>query len=399
MIVRILILHNRYREQGGEDVVVAAEAALLRSKGHVVWEEVADNRELEEGLRTAVEAVWSRSAQRRVAKRIRELGPDVVHVHNTFVRLSPSVYYACRDAGVPVVQTLHNYRLMCPSGIFFRGGRPCEDCRGRLGWPGVWHGCYRRSRVATASVAATVALHSFLGTWHRLVDLYVAPTEFARRKFIEGGLPEERVLVKPHFVAPDPGVGGGGGGYALFVGRLVVEKGVRTLLEAWKRLGGGKDAPALWIVGDGPLAGEVMETQKGKPGLRWLGRLPRPAVMALMKRAEFLVFPSEWYESFGLVIAEAYAVGLPVVAAAIGAAAELVKDGWTGLHFRPGDPEDLAVKAFQLFSWREKLEQMRRAARAEYEARYSSEANYEMLLAIYRRAGAKGSAGKEGAGL
>jgi len=282
---------------------------------------------------------------------------------------------------VPVVQTLHNYRLLCPVALFFRDGRVCEDCMGKaVPWPGVVHRCYRGSRAASGVIAAMLTTHRALGTWTKMVDVYVALTEFAQDKFIEGGLPAEKIVVKPNFVAEDPGPGGGSDGYALFVGRLSPEKGIETMLAAWDRL---RTGVPLKIVGDGPLRDRVIRAASRQPNVEWLGYKTVAEVHALMKRAGVLVFPSEWYETFGRVAVEAFAAGTPVIAANIGAVGELVEHGRTGLHFRPGDPEDLATRVGWALSHPAELGRMREEARAEYEAKYTAERNYRALMEIY----------------
>jgi glycosyltransferase involved in cell wall biosynthesis len=384
---RILTVHNSYQQDGGEDVVFTAEAALLRQHGHEVVEYREDNRRIEEMSRLTVAArtIWSRSARERLLQVVRDVHPDVVHFHNTFLLVSPAAYYACREAGVPVVQTLHNYRLLCPAACFYRDGQVCEACLGRTPpWPGVVHACYRASRSQTAVVAAMLTVHRALKTWREQVDLYIALTAFARRKFIEGGLPREKLVIKPNFVYPDPGVKEGSGGYALFVGRLSPDKGLRILLRAWRRIQG----IPLKIVGDGLLMDEVrafvQEQQLGN--IEVLGRRPRQEVLALMQGASFLVFPSEWYECFPVTIAEAFACGVPVVASSLGAMAEIVHDGRTGLHFKPGDPEDLAAKVEWAWGHSEGMAVMRREARAEYEGKYAAGRNYQRLIEIYQMA-------------
>ncbi|MDR7405021.1 MAG: glycosyltransferase family 4 protein, partial [Armatimonadota bacterium] len=252
----------------------------------------------------------------------------------------------------------------------------------RLPWRGVVRGCYRGSRAASGMVAGAVTFHRVLGTW-RLVDRFITLTEFMRQKFIRAGFPPAKLVVKPNFVYPDPGMGEGKGGYALFVGRLSPEKGLGTLLRAWERLGG---KVPLKIVGDGPLAGDVRQAVEQVPGVEWLGRKAREEVYALMGDAAFLVFSSEWYEGFPLVVGEAFARGLPVVATALGSQGSIVHHGHTGLLFRPGDPEDLAAKVEWLLSHPKELTRMRREARAEYEVKYTAERNYQMLMEIYRQA-------------
>jgi glycosyltransferase involved in cell wall biosynthesis len=263
--MNILIIHNFYTQPGGEDVVFAAEKALLHERGHEIVEFVRRNDEINgiHYLGASVSVVWSRDSQRALRRLIETVRPDVAHFHNTFLRISPAAYYACKDTGIPVIQTLHNYRLLCPSAIFFRDGHACENCLGKfIPWPGVLHRCYRDSRAATGAVAAMLVVHRLLRTWERTVDVFIALTEFARQKFIEGGLPADRVVVKPNFVHPDPGPGAHDGGYALFAGRLSPEKGVRTLLAAWERLGAGIP---LKIAGDGPLAREVARACERHP--------------------------------------------------------------------------------------------------------------------------------------
>jgi glycosyltransferase involved in cell wall biosynthesis len=379
--VKVLFIHTHYQQPGGEDQVYAAETALLRELGREVVNLTFDNRDLE-GLspwRQAGLTLWNQEAYRRVREAIREHRPDLLHLHNTFPLASPAVIHAAKAEGIPVVMTLHNYRLLCVNALFFRRGRVCEDCLGRIPWRGVLHGCYRDSRPASAVVAAMLSLHRALGTWN-MVDRFIALTEFAKQKFIEGGFPPEKISVKPNFVHPDPGPGEGRGGYALFVGRLSPEKGLGTLLMAWERLGG--KAP-LKIVGDGPLAPEVQEAQKRIPGVEWLGRKAPEEVYALMGEASFLVFPSEWYEGFPKVLAEAFAKGLPVLASVLGSQGSIVDHGRTGLHFRPGDQEDLAAKVEWLLAHPNELARMRKEARAEYEAKYTAEQNYAQLMAIY----------------
>jgi len=281
-----------------------------------------------------------------------------------------------------VIQTLHNYRLLCPNAILYRDGGVCEDCLGRLPWPGVMRGCYRGSRAQTVVVAAMLAVHRWLKTWLEKVDIYIALTEFARRKFIEGALPAEKVVVKPNFVHPDPGVRDGSGNYAIFVGRLSREKGVLTLLAAWELL---KDIP-LKIAGDGPLVEDVRRRSQMLGGVEVLGRRDHKDVIGLLKGARFLVFPSEWYECFPVTFVEAFACGVPVIASRLGAMAEIVEDGRTGLHFTPGDPDDLAARVVYAWSHPERMREMGREARAEYEAKYTAERNYQMLMDIYHRA-------------
>lgn len=381
--MRVLVIHTRYKVPGGEEEVFSAETALLREKGHEVTTLVMENKELDlfPLPKQAAVTLWNPAAFKRVHQLMETHRPEVVHLHNIFPLCSPSVIHAAKRRGIPVVMTLHNYRLLCVNALLFRSGSTCEECLGRFPWRGIFRRCYRSSILASAVVAATLGLHRSLGTW-RLVDRYIALTEFARKKFLQAGFPVEKVVVKPNFLSPDPGMGEGGGGYALFVGRLSPEKGIRTLLDAWQRM--TRRIP-LKIVGDGPLAGEMENKIMGMPQVEWLGRKPREDVIALMDKAEFLVFPSEWYEGFPLVLLEALAKGLPVLTTSTGSQATIVKDGLTGLHFKPGDARDLAAKADWMASHKEELLGMRERARQEYEAHYAASTNYELLMAIYKK--------------
>jgi glycosyltransferase involved in cell wall biosynthesis len=390
--MRILQLHNLYKIPGGEDVVVQAEKTLLENYGHEVVLLQADNHNITNFFSqtmTALNTVYSFSAKKRVQAEIAKFKPDVVHVHNFFPLWSPAVYDACQEARVPVLQTLHNYRLFCAAGLLFRNENVCEDCLGKLlPWPGVVHRCYRGSRVGSAVLATMQAVHRTRGTWNERVNLYIAMTEFNRNKFIEAGLPADKIVLKPHFLFSDPQVKQGHGDYALFVGRLSPEKGIDTMLAAWRLKasnGLGEQIP-LKIVGDGPLADRVAMAAQEIPGVEWLGRQPQEQVQPLMQNAKLLVFPSECYEAFGMVILEAYSVGLPVVASNLGSLSSLISPGRTGLHFRPGDADDLAAKVEWAIAHPQELGQMGREARAEFEAHYTAEANYRRFMEIYQLA-------------
>lgn len=387
----VLSIHNHYRQRGGEDESTELEVALLRSRGHAVLEYREHNDRLSSlsAVRAAGRTVWSRESYDQIRAVIRRERPDVVHVQNFFPLISPSAYYAARRERVPVVQTLRNYRLVCPNGLFLRGGRVCEDCMGKaVPLPAVLHGCYQGSRAATAAVAAMISVHRALGTWKRMVDVYVALTRFSRDKAVEAGVPADRIVVKPNFVHPVPGAGRGAGRYALFVGRLSEEKGVWSLLRAWQTL---PHIP-LRIVGDGPLQAAVASfvAENGLADrVALVGRKPADEVLREMLDARFVVFPSIWYETFGRVAVESFACGVPVLAARIGAIAEVVEDGETGILFTPGDAGELAAAAMRLWENPAEVARMGAAALREYESTYTPGQNYRMLLDIYRLARAR----------
>ncbi|MEB3829831.1 glycosyltransferase family 4 protein [Phormidium sp. CCY1219] len=384
--MNILSIHNRYQIRGGEDESREAEERLLRENNHTVdvYEDHNDRVAQLGNLRVALRTVWSMESYQSVRERLKKNPYDLIHVQNFFPLISPSVYYAAKAEGIPVVQSLRNYRLLCANSFFFREGRVCEDCMGKvIPWPGVVHACYRDNSAGSATVVAMQTVHRALQTWTKMVDVYVTLTHFARSKFIEAGLPAEKIVVKPNFVSADPGVGEGKGGYAFFVGRLSPEKGLETMLAAWERL--DKRIP-LKIVGDGPLAALVEQAVQRLPNVEWLGRRPLSEVYDLMGEAKFIIFPSEWYETFGRVAIEAFAKGTPAIAANIGAIAELVDRGRTGLFFRPGDANDLVRQVEFALDRPRELAEMRREARAEFEAKYTAERNYQLLMKIYTRA-------------
>lgn len=383
--MRILVAHNAYQQHGGEDSTVPAEIAMLKAYGHDVVQYTLSNDVIDTmpRLQLASRTLWSWPAYRELRALIRHSVPDLVHFHNTFPLISPAAYYAARREGVPVVQTLHNYRLFCCNAVLFRNGGTCQDCLGgALPWRGVVRACYRGSRVASAAVATMVGAHKAIGTWRNAVGLYIALSQSSRHKLIAGGLGADKIAVKPNFVYPDPGVGPGGGGYCLCVGRLSAEKGVLTLIDAWRRL----DLPqTLKIVGDGPMGALAASAAVGRSNIELLGRRSQADVYDLIGRADLLIAPSECFETFGLVVAEAFAKGTPVLVARIGGLPELVTDGGNGLLFEPGNAADLAEKARRLLSEPDTLWRMRSAAREAYERNFTVEVNHAMLMAIYKR--------------
>ncbi|HZQ93153.1 MAG TPA: glycosyltransferase [Terriglobales bacterium] len=384
--MHILLVHNTYIYPGGEDDVFAGEKALLEKHGHTTSTFVRDNREIEtySPLQRAVlglRATWSPAAGRSIAQLLRDNRADVAHFHNTFPLISPSAYYACRDAGVRVVQSLHNPRLLCPGNTMFREGKLCLDCFGKSApWPSVVHGCYHKSRAQSAAISLMIAAHHAIGTWNDAIDAYIVSTAFYRGQFIAAGLPEEKIHVKPHFVFEDPGVGTGTGTYALFAGRLAEEKGIATLASAWKQL---RNIP-LKVRGEGPLSDEMERAAAENSCIEMLPRLGRADYYNLVRGARFLVWPSiGYYETFGRVVIEAFACGVPVIASDLGACAELVTDGETGLHVKAGDAADLAKKVQWAWEHPREMQAMGKQARERYQQRYTPEQNYRELIAIY----------------
>ena len=386
--MKIVLVHNFYQQHGGEDINFPKERDLLKRAGHDVVEYCRSNDEVEQfvsirRLALAKRTIWASDTRREFQQLLLHEKPQIAHIYNTFMMISPSIYWACRDAGVPVVQTLRNYRLSCPAGDFFRDGRVCEECKEHSLLRGVRYGCYRGSRPATATVALMLAVHRWKRTWTRMVDRYIALTEFSCQKFREAGLPPHKLSVRPNFVDPDPGVGGAPREYALFIGRLSREKGLATLLSAWELL---PRSIRLRIVGDGPLREELQArvAQRGISSVTFCGRLKHPETIAPMQGARFLVFPSECYENCPTTILEAFACGVPVIASARGGMQELVDNDRTGLLFRAGDPADLAEKVHWAWFNQQRTASMEREARGEYEKKYTAEKSYQFLMEIYR---------------
>jgi glycosyltransferase involved in cell wall biosynthesis len=297
--MKILLVHNSYQQPGGEDIVFEQERQMLERAGHQVSLYVRHNDEIKgyglwrkAGL--ALQTVWASDGYGDVRALLKRAKADVAHFHNTFPLVSPAAYYACREAGVPVVQTLHNYRLSCPAANFFRDGKVCEECVEHSLWRGVRHGCYRNSRAVTATVALMLTVHRSLGTWTNLVNCYITLSAFSRRKLVDGGLPAENIFVKTNFVDPDPGARVGDGEYAVFVGRLFPEKRVDTVLCAWELL---RNRIPLLIVGGGPerTGLEKRAAENCFSSVRFLGHLDRKQTLAAIKGARFLIFSSEWF--------------------------------------------------------------------------------------------------------
>jgi glycosyltransferase involved in cell wall biosynthesis len=388
--MKIMTVHNYYQEAGGEDVVFESEKRLLENAGHTVVPYVRSNMELKDAsfLDTAAivpRMVWSSKTRHEFAAILEAESPDIVHVHNTFMVISPSIYSACSERGIPVVQTLHNFRLLCPGGSFFRDGMICEECVDHNLLRSVSHSCYRNSKGATAGVALMLAFHRALDTWRTSVTRFIVLTEFAKKKFVAAGFPPEKIVVKPNFADPAPCERDGAGEYAVYVGRLSDVKGLRILLDAWRKL---PTQYSLLIVGDGPerAALEAQAREWQLTGISFRGRLSRNDVIETIKGARFLILPSKVYEGFPMCIVESFACGTPVLCSRLGGLADIVEDQSTGLHFNPGDAEDLAGKVEWAWNHPPELARMGRAARAKYETEYTAEKNLAQLIGIYKQA-------------
>lgn len=388
--MRILMVHNRYQTYGGEDASTEATVQLLRDGGHDVEFLTDTNDRVEElgKLRTAARSIWSPEAKGRIGSMLAEGNFDVMHVQNYFPLFSPSIYYAAGEHGVPVVQSLRNFRAVCPEGMLFRDGQVCTDCVGkRFAWPAVANKCYRGSVAGSASIAVMSSGHSLAGTWKKRVAKYVTPSAFARDIYVRAGWNPDQIVAIPNFVYPDPGPGLGSGGYAFFAGRLAPPKGLEVLVAAWNR--GGFEVP-LRIAGDGPLRALVEEAAEANPYIEYLGQVSYSEVAELVGDALFSVVPTNGIETFGRVAAESLARGTPAIVADHGGLAEIVTSGETGLTFPPGDVDGLISAVNSLLGDRDRLRAMRLSSRDRFLENYTGERVLAAWEDVYRQVSAGG---------
>jgi glycosyltransferase involved in cell wall biosynthesis len=386
--VKVLVVHNRYRSEqpSGENNVVDAEVSLLAEGGHKVslFERRSDDiaqMPLPRKATVPLMVPWNPAVRKELAARLRASRPDVVHIHNTFPLLSPSVVAACADAGVPAVATLHNYTMVCPPGTLHRDGHICTECVGGSPLPAVKHGCYRGSSAATVPMAASMVANR--RRWWTGVSRFFCISAAQRDLLVSAGMPGERMAVKHNFVA-DPGVRRtGDGAHVLFLGRITEEKGIGLLMRAWDRLGGALGVP-LVIAGTGPMQDEVAVWANGRSDVSYVGLRNKAECRALTADAVAVVAPSTWLEAFGLVVVEAMAAGVPTVAAAHGAFPELVEDGVTGLLHQPNDAASLADRLREVTGDRNR--EMGDAARVRYEKDFTPEVGLDRLVSGYQAA-------------
>lgn len=362
---------------------------MLRANGHEVITFEKSNKQIAamSKISAATSFVWSRDSKKELQEVIARRKPELAHFHNTFPLISPSAYYACKESGIPVVQTLHNYRLLCPAYTLVRDGEVCEICINKsFAWPAVRYRCYRGSALQSAGVGAMLTIHRLMNTWSETVSAYIALTQFSRRKFIEGGFPAEKIHVKPNFMVPAQSAAPGRHerNYMLFIGRLSSEKGTDVLLNALTQL---KHIPVK-IIGDGPLAGQLdaMIENSGLVNVERIGHVPHDEVLRFVESAACLVVPSRWYEGFPMTIIEAFSRAVPAIVARLGSLAEVVDDGTTGLLFESGNSEDLARKLEWAWTNKEPLRAMGNNAFQKFRENYLPERNHELLMAIYAKA-------------
>jgi len=387
--MKVLLGHNFYRSSApsGEDGVYRNERKLLEDNGVEIiayekFNDDLDDSTLAKRIKIALDGAWSSQSYQELTALIKSSKPDVVHFHSLFPQISPSAYAACYDSGVPVVHTLHNYRPICPGAMLIRDGKPCEDCVGTNLLPSLQHKCYRDSLLATGANAWQITRNRWAGTYQK-VNKYIALTEFAASRYVKAGFDKDSLVVKPNFLPSKSTVSRDTEStYAVYVGRLSEEKGVRTLLNAWVKTGG----LSLKVLGDGPLRNELELFAKEKGlNVEFLGFMPNDQALDVIANAKLQIIPSEWYEGFPMVVLEAYALGVPLVVSRIGSLEEVVQEGKTGLKFTPGDEDDLAEKVNDLISDESLLSKMKANAQELFKNNYTADANFKMLMAIYQQ--------------
>jgi glycosyltransferase involved in cell wall biosynthesis len=396
-VVKILLVHNFYGSAApsGENSAYRAEAGLLQNRGHSVIEFNRHSDEILQQnfygtLKGAVSAVWNPFSLHALKRTLRETKPDIVHVHNTFPLLSPSVLYAPREQNIPTVMTMHNYRIGCSAGTAVRKDRACTLCLDKKSViPALRYGCYRESRIATLPVSAMIAFHNAISTWRNTIDAFITLTDFQRETMVRFGIPSESLFVKPHFLEdpPQPIPWKDRDNKAVFVGRLYAAKGIHVLLEAWKRM--GKGAPHLEIVGDGPMRAQLIRSaqeSEASDSVSFLGNVSREEAMHRISRAKLLIVPSLCLEGFPMVVQEAFALGVPVAASNIGSLPSLIADNKNGKLFIPGDAGDILSCVTGLLVDNTRLRILGESARREFDEKYTAEKNYTILMAVYRAA-------------
>jgi glycosyltransferase involved in cell wall biosynthesis len=389
--VRILLVHNKYKQSGGEDSVFQAESDLLKQYGHEVEHLRYENSLIKTVMDRCISGILTiyNPVSAHVFKiKILEFNPDVIHVHNFLPLISPSIFALANKLDIPIVLTLHNYRLICPSAtLFFKGKIYEKSIHTTFPFDAIWKGVYRNSRVQTAIVVSTVAVNNSLGTWRNKVSGYIALTRFAKEKFVESSISilESKIFVKPNFVVDREQGNLIRENFFLFIGRLTPEKGIETILDAANLYKFN-----LVIIGDGPMKEMVEDAVRKNPAITYLGLQSKPTVINYLKRCKALLFPSIWYEGFPVTILEAFSTGTPVIASNLGSMKEIIKDKVNGMHFNPGDPIHLISKIIFISRNKDLALMMSNNARTSYEENYTPLENYKQLEQIYRKVISKG---------
>lgn len=377
--------HNSYQLRGGEDSVLDAETGLLKSRGHKIVREIFSNAKINNFFGKFIaffSSIYNVNTFHQVKKNIETTKPCVIHVHNYFPLISPSIFYAAKKSKTPIVHTLHNYRAVCPSALLMHDGEINEKSIKNSSFWTVRQKVYKNSYLGSLAIFFMCELHKIFNTWSNNVDRFIALTEFSKQKYIEAGWPEEKIMVKPNFIE-DPYKGlkslSKNGGYAVFVGRLSEEKGLHHLVQSWK----GVNYP-LKVVGEGPLEDSLKALQQ--INVEFMGKKEKKDVLSLIQNADFLIMPSTWYEGFPMVLVESFASGTPALVSKLGSMEEIIEHGVNGMHFEPGNSQSLADKVNWMINNPKAVKEMGLNARQEYLSKYTPEKNYEILIDIYKQA-------------
>lgn len=386
--MKVLMMHNYYQQRGGEDAVFEAECQLLQSFGHTVETLTVHNDAISgtlKKLQTGLQTIYSLPSKKLIKAKIETFQPDIIHLHNFFPLLSPSIFDVTHQLNIPTVVTLHNYRLICPNALLMRDNQSCELCINQtFAWQGIRYGCYRNSKTSTIPVALMAGIHKLRKTWQNKVNQYIVLSEFSRQKFLHSSLQvsPEKIAVKPNVIF-DAGVHTGSRqDYVVYLGRLSEEKGIQVVLETFE-----KNSMPIKIIGDGPFKPQVQEAASHHPHIQYLGYQEKQTALSILKEARALVFPSICYENFPLAVAEAFSTGTPVIGTNLGGIAELIQDGINGLKFTAGNTQDLQAKLEFLYSDDVDYDGLVDNARRTYLEKYTPEQNYQQLMDIYARAG------------
>ena len=383
--MKVLLCHNFYTQAGGEDTVFYNEKKLLESNDHIVSLYIEKNNtinNLTKKFSVFMNSAYSEKAKLKFKNLLDLESPDIVHIHNFFPLITPSIYEACKEYNVPAIQTLHNYRIICSAATLLKDGKICEICIKNSPYHSVIHKCYQQSYIGSFALARMISTHNVLDTWNEKLHSIIVLTNFSKNKFTEAGINPLKLTVKPNFIE-DPKIKKqvNAKKYILFVGRLSIEKGIDFLISAWHS---NSNLPELRIIGDGPLYKQY--SNKKLSNITFLGRKEKNEIYQEMSNASCLVFPSIWYEGFPMVILEAFAIGLPVVSSNLGSMSSIIKNGYNGLHFEPSNKADLIKKVLSISNNNELEAELSKNARTDYEQFYTPEKNYEMLINIYKRA-------------
>lgn len=385
--MRILQIHNSYKQAGGEDTVVEEEARLLKAKGHEVHQLIKSNDQIG-SLKSKIDLLFSthynHTASREIRQVIKDIKPEIVHVHNFFPLFSPAIFTTIQELGLPSILTLHNYRIIHPNGLLLHKGKIDER-----GLRGSVYGCvkdrvYRNSFFQTAVVAHMIDYHRRKGTWQNKVTGFITLSNFAKEKYVEWGLPEFKICVKPNFVTEDLSkepIPADLRTDFIYIGRISEEKGISQLINYWQH----HQSQTLHIIGVGPLYDDLRKQSKQDSNIIWHGKRTRPEVVAQLRKVKALIFPSLCYENFPMTILEAFANGIPVLTNNIGSHATIVEDQKNGLHFDLNSSKTVSIAIESAVSER-RNEQMSHLAYDSFKKKYSADKNYEEIMSVYNSA-------------